>query len=335
MEAKWPANWDVASPMVPWGPRTVTVPSASVRFHSSWLGHFWLQQVGLVILFILLLLSWICGLDCIVRWVQFLIILLLWLFWAMVYLRRNPLLSAVVVIALAFNVDQIVFKSVADSTVLRMITLLLPPWSLHWLHMHITLRCRIYRTKDCMRADCIDLFICDEWTSKCLYNWMLLHGFQNRLHQHRLYTWVPLVLAHYLHNVYMTPSQVTVYMLIAQQGVSRDYTTVLHFTDPNMSPFLLIPDLLHLHWLHHGLHRGHNWLQCIAYSLHWRCAICHMIACIYSMKDPASALTALIIASASIKEVIVAQFFQDLVFSFAFQNSVGQIAYWTSFALPA
>lgn len=45
----------------------------------------------------------------------------------MVYLRRNPLLSAVVVIALAFNVDQIVFKSVADSTVLRMITLLLPP----------------------------------------------------------------------------------------------------------------------------------------------------------------------------------------------------------------
>jgi len=181
----------------------------------------------------------------------------------------------------------------------------------------------------------ICLSVMSEQASASWYNWMLLHGFQNRLHQHRLYTWVPLVLAHYLHNVYMTPSQVTVYMLIAQQGVSRDYTTVLHFTDPNMSPFLLIPDLLHLHWLHHGLHRGHNWLQCIAYSLHWRCAICHMIACIYSMKDPASALTALIIACASIKEVIVAQFFQDLVFSFAFQNSVGQIAYWTSFALPA
>ena len=107
------------------------------------------------------------------------------------------------------------------------------------------------------------------------------------------------------------------------------------FSDPNMSPFALIPDLLHLHWLHHGLHRGHNWLQCIAYSLHCRCAICHMIACIYSMKDPASALTALIIVCASIKEVIVAQFFQDLVFSLAFQNSVGQIAYWISFALPA
>lgn len=62
-----------------------------------------------------------------------------------------------------------------------------------------------------------------------------------------------------------------------------------------------------------------------------------MIACIYvySLKDPASALTALIIACASIKEVIVAQFFQDLVFSFAFQNSVGKIAYWISFALPA
>ena len=38
----------------------------------------------------------------------------------------TPQLSAVVVIALAFSVDQMVFESVADSTVLRLITLLLP-----------------------------------------------------------------------------------------------------------------------------------------------------------------------------------------------------------------
>ena len=53
------------------------------------------------------------------------------------------------------------------------------------------------------------------------------------------------------------------------------------------------------------------------------------------MKDPAFALAALIIACALIKEVTVAQFFQDLVISLAFQNTVAQIAYWISFALPA
>ena len=42
----------------------------------------------------------------------------------------TPQLSAVVVIALAFSVDQMVFESVADSTVLRLITLLLPSRSL-------------------------------------------------------------------------------------------------------------------------------------------------------------------------------------------------------------
>lgn len=39
----------------------------------------------------------------------------------------TPQLSAVVVIALAFSVDQIVLESVADSTILRMIMLLLLP----------------------------------------------------------------------------------------------------------------------------------------------------------------------------------------------------------------
>ena len=60
----------------------------------------------------------------------------------------NPQLSAVIVIALAFRVDQIVFESIAESTVLRMITLLLPPQSLASLiaHAHrFALQDRLYK----------------------------------------------------------------------------------------------------------------------------------------------------------------------------------------------
>ena len=56
---------------------------------------------------------------------------------------------------------------------------------------------------------------------------------------------------------------------------------------------------------------------------------------IYRMKAPAFAVTARIIACALINEVTVAQFFQDVVSSIAFQHTVAQIAYWISFALPA
>ena len=61
---------------------------------------------------------------------------------------------------------------------------------------------------------------------------------------------------------------------------TRHYPAVLHLHWPTFEFISLIPELIHLHWLCHGLHQGHNWLQCIAYSLHCRCVICHVFACI-------------------------------------------------------
>ena len=80
-----------------------------------------------------------------------------------------------------------------------------------------------------------------------------------------------------------------VYTMCMWHLLQRLYTCWLHnkalarmsciCTDPPLSSFALIPELIHLHWLCHGLHPGHNWLQFIAYSSHCRCTICHVIAC--------------------------------------------------------
>ena len=192
----------------------------------------------------------------------------------------TPQLSAVVVIALAFNVDQMVFESVADSTILRMITLLLPPRSLHWLHMHTALRCRINCTENCLPAYCIDLFICDEWRSMCFMN---------------AFAWISEQIAPAL-PIHLSASSACPLFAYSTRCMWHFlqwlYTCWLHkalaritqlsciCTDPQLSSFALIPELIHLHWLRHGLHQGHNWLQCITYSSHCWCVICHVIACI-------------------------------------------------------